>query len=416
MLASVKQGLRASGIALFGLGLIIFGLDMMKEAVAELPRSWDLSVLSGHGPWLYFLVGVTVAGLIQSSSATMMMTLAALNAHLLGLESAAALIIGADLGTTSTTALGSIGGHHIKRQLALSHVLFNVIIDLAALIFLLPLLPVLLGAISLQDPLYGLVAFHSFFNLLGLLAFLPLLKPFARWVEGRFAAPPDSRPTLVDQPVSVPEAALVASAAVLADMRLNSTSLTLHAFHLRPEQLSLSGDLMTRLERCFEEHISAENRYTRIKEQESDLLAFSFDLMAQKLSPEQAAQLSRQTREARAPVYSSKTLNGIRENLVHLRHSENPEIADWYKHHRNFIKTIYHQYLPLAGDAELTAAGQEQLAELLEDNECHYTAGNSAVSTMASSDAVGGIDLSTMLNVNREVHHSLKNLLMSLES
>lgn len=415
LLAARFSVLRAPGIALFGLGLIIFGLDMMKDAVAGLPQQWSLGVLKGHGLWLYFITGAVITALIQSSSATMMIILTAVHVGLLELDGAAALVIGADFGTSSTTALGSIGGHYIKRQLALAQVLFNFVIDMIAFFILLPLLPVMLAAISLQDPLYSLVAFHSLFNFLGLLLFLPLLKPFAHWIGQRFVTPEEVERALVGQPTAVPEAALVATAGVLANMRLNSTTLNMHAFHLRPEQLQLPGQLHQDLDECFENRITAEQRYAALKEQESDLLAFSFDLQEQPLNSEQATLLEHQTREARALVYSSKTLNDIRENLVNLRHSKYADIENWYMEHRNFIKVMYRHYLLLAHDNSTQASAREKLARLFKDNENHYLRAHEAVNDMASHDLVSGIDLSTMLNVNREIHHSLKNLLLSLE-
>jgi phosphate:Na+ symporter len=408
--------LRGPGVALFGLGLIIFGLDLMKGAVADLPQQWDLQVLKGHGLWLYFLAGIGIAALIQSSSATMMITLTALHAGLLDLSAAAAVVIGADLGTTSTTALGSIGGHYIKRQLALAHILFNVIIDLASFFFLLPILPILIAWLALEDPLYSLVAFHSLFNLIGLLVFLPFLKPFAQWVGGRFRVEEPSDLSLEGLPLAVPDAELLATGRVLSNMRLNAVVLSLHAFHLRPEQLQLSGELHQALEECFELHEGMDKRYNRIKRAESELLSFSFDLQEQPLSTEQVSLLERQTREARALVYSSKTINDIRGNLVTLRHHSHTDILDWYKGHRNFVKTLYKRYLGLADEEAPVPTIREILAELMNDNENHYRESNDTVNSMASSDSVTGIELSTMLNVNREIHHSLKNLLLLLDN
>ncbi len=410
------SGLRGPGIALFGLGLIVFGLDIMKEAVAGLPQHWDLAVFRGQGLWLYFLVGMGIAALIQSSSATMMITLTALHTGLFDLSAAAALVIGADLGTTSTTALGSIGGHYIKRQLALAQFLFNAVVDLAAFFFLLPLLPVLMTALALSDPLYSLVAFHSLFNLLGLLVFLPLLKPFSHWIGGMFVKPDHADPSLTDQPVAVPDAALLATKRVLSNMRLNAVVLSLHAFQLRPEQLQLGGDLQHDLASCASEHEGMDQRYRGIKQQESELLSFSFDLQKQPLNSAQASLLERQTREARALVYSSKTLNDIRENLASLRHSKQPEIIAWYKRHLSFMKRVYSHYLTLAHEEVDSPATRERLTTQLNDNENHYRESNGTVSSMASSDKVAGIELSTMLNVNGEVHHSLKHLLQSLNA
>ncbi|TGD73311.1 Na/Pi cotransporter family protein [Mangrovimicrobium sediminis] len=406
---------RGLGVLLFGLGLIIFGLDTMKEAVAELPAQWDISALRGHSVIVYFLAGTGIAALIQSSSATMMITLAALHAGLIQLDAAAALVIGADLGTTSTTVLGSIGGSAVKRRLALAHLLFNLAVDLAALLFLLPLLPALLDLLGLADPLYSLVTFHSVFNLIGLVLFLPLLRPFSDWLAQRFSTGEEHERPLVGQPTSVPDAALVATAAVLGEMRLNAVVLNLHAFQLPPENLQLGGELGEALQGVFAQHLDAEQRYQRIKRQESDLLAYSFDLQEQPLGAPQVALLGRQTREARALVYSSKTLNDIRENLVALRHSDPPEVQALYRQHRQFVAHLYRRYLPAAQSIASGGEDAVTLNALLEDNERHYQQANEAVHDMAGQDTVSGIQLSTMLNVNREIHHALKDLLQALQ-
>ena len=412
LLSSRLRGLLGVGTILFGLGLIIFGLEIMKDAVADLPAKLNIESLQGYGPGLYFLTGAAMAAVIQSSSATMMIALAALHAGMLDLSAAAALVIGADLGTTSTTVLGSIGGHYVKRQLALAHFLFNVLVDLAAFFVLLPLLPRLMGLLSLEDPLYSLVAFHSLFNLFGLLLFLPFLKPFSNWIGQRFLSGADVDRPLVGQPTNVPDAAMVAIDRVLGDIRLNSAVLSMHAFHLQPQQLQLTGALQEELSHCFDRRLNPEQRYLRIKQQESDLLAFSFDLQVQELNAEQVSLLASQMRESRALVYGSKSLNDIRQDLVFMRHSDHPEVVDLYRQHRNFIKAFYHRYLQLPGGSASEAVDRDTLGRLLGDIESHYQSANMAVHAMASNDVVGGSELSTMLNVNRELHHGLKNLLL----
>jgi phosphate:Na+ symporter len=414
-LVAVRAGsLRAPGLALFGLGLVIFGIDLMVSVVEDLPLHWDIGALSGHGPWVYFLVGAAMAALIQSSSATIMITLAAIHAGVLGLPAAAALVIGANLGTTSTTVLGSIGGHAIKRQLALAQFVFNLAVSTAAFFMLLPLLPALLGWLAVDDPLYALVAFHSLFNLLGLLVFLPLLRPFSHWIGRWFLDDEDMDGSLLGQPAEVVDAALLATQRAVYEMRLRATVLNLHAFHLQPTQLQLSGTLQQDLDASFDKHIATDQLYILIKRQEADLLAFSFELQEQPLTPAQALQLQRQLREARAMIYSAKTLNDIRRNLLELRHNQREEINQWYKAHREFVKLSYRRYLPLAGADVLQPDQREILAGLSSDNEIHYLEANKRVSELAARHGVGGVELSTMLNVNHEVHHALKSLLLSI--
>ena len=162
------------------------------------------------------------------------------------------------------------------------------------------------------------------------------------------------------------------------------------------------------------EHTDTDRRYTYLKQCEADVLAFSFDVQQHSLTAQQVTQLEQMTAEARALVYGSKTLNDIRENLVDLRHSEQHEIVNWYKQHRNFIKVFYRRYLPITDIEATNTSRHETQAALLEENEQHYREAIAQVNAMAASDKVSGIELSTMLNVNREIHHALKNLLQSI--
>ena len=404
------EKLRSLGLAVFGLGLILLGLDIMKDAVATLPEKFDADVLQGHGTLVYFAAGTLIAAVLQSSSATMMLTLAALNGGLIGLSAAAALVIGADLGTTSTTALGSLTGHPIKRQLALGHVLFNIAVDLAALFILLPALPTLLALTGLSDPLYSLVAFHSLFNLLGLAVFLPVLKPYTRWLGQRFS-PPGEETRLNAQSLEVPDAALAASARQLDAMRIEAGVLTLHLFHLRPEQLGLTGAIAQALDEHYNQRISVPDRYSMLKSAESQLLAFAMALQKGALNREQAQTLHQQIREARALVYSSKTQMDIRENIASLRHAQSDPLSRTYQTHRKFTSKVYRHYLELACSGRDDAITREEINKLLAENDRLYEQHNERIHAMTAAPVSSDPSLPSVLNVNRDMHHSIKDLL-----
>ena len=112
----------------------------------------------------------------------MALALAAIHVDMLTLPAAAALVIGADLGTTSTVLLGSLQGTAPKRRLALAHVIFNLVVDVLAFLSIGVIL-YLLQVLNIHDPLYGLVAFHSIFNSVGLLLFLPFIGSYTNWLE-----------------------------------------------------------------------------------------------------------------------------------------------------------------------------------------------------------------------------------------
>jgi phosphate:Na+ symporter len=411
LITSRSEKLAAPGMALFGLGMIIFGLDVMKTAVSDLPGHFDIAVLQGLPPLVYLLFGTALAALIQSSSGTMMITLAGLNAGLLDLSAAAALVIGADLGTTSTTMLGSIGGHPVKRQLALGHLVFNLVGALGAFLLLLPVLPAVMGLLSLQDPLYSLVAFHSLFNLIGLLVFLPFLKSFAALMGRFFQQTGDVQEKLSEQLVQVPDAALLAMADVLEGMRANAMVLNLHAFHLGLEDLHLGEDIQEALVGHAGQNIASDQRYNILKQLESEMLAFSLNLQSSKLTQEQAETMAQYVAEARALVYSSKTINDIRRDLVSLRHNPEEGASMVHMAHRKFFRTVCRAYLLRNTSEPRTAASDEGIAQLIKDNEDHFNNANTLVSDMASGQAMASSKLSTMLNVNREIHHAVQNLL-----
>ncbi len=103
---------------------------------------------------------------MQSSSATTAIILTTLNAGIIGFDSATAMVIGANVGTTVTILLGSIGGAQVKKRVAYSHFAFNMITGILALI----LLPVLVYIVRLfintsDNAVIGLALFHTIFNI-----------------------------------------------------------------------------------------------------------------------------------------------------------------------------------------------------------------------------------------------------------
>lgn len=184
---SKQKGL---GLLFFAIGLLIFGLDTMKSSVADLAEKFEPAKYVDMHSIVFLLMGIAFTAVIQSSSATMMITLSALNADLLTIPAAAAIIVGADLGTTSTMLIGGLQGSSNKKRVAISHVIFNLATAFTAYVLLLPLLPWMLNLVGLTDPLISVVAFHSFFNLLGVVVVFPFLKYFSNYLSRLFQEQP----------------------------------------------------------------------------------------------------------------------------------------------------------------------------------------------------------------------------------
>lgn len=195
--------LRAAGLALAGFGLIFVGIDQLQAGMARLADRLDPGMLPGDtlaGRLALVGIGVAMTVVMQSSSAAVATTLTALHAGTIGLDHAAALVIGQNVGTTVTAGLAAIGASTAAKRTALAHALFNVLTGAVALAIL-PrfvalahqLVDTLDGAAGGDDAALTLAAFHTLFNALGVLLLLPFVGSFSRAVARLV---PERRPML----------------------------------------------------------------------------------------------------------------------------------------------------------------------------------------------------------------------------
>jgi phosphate:Na+ symporter len=133
------------GDVLLGFGLVFFGLVTMKAGFAPLKDSpafisffTRFNADNLGGMLLCVLAGTVLTMILQSSSATVGITMAFAMEGLLGFEASVALILGENIGTTITAQLASIGTNVNARRTANAHTLFNVI-GVLLIIFFFPL-------------------------------------------------------------------------------------------------------------------------------------------------------------------------------------------------------------------------------------------------------------------------------------
>jgi len=175
-----------AGQALAGFCLIFIGIEHMKDgldAFSGVVTPTDFPPDTLFGRLQLVLIGMLITIVTQSSSAGVATALAALGAGAINFPQAAALVIGMDVGTTFTAALATIGGGTMARRTGYAHVIYNVMTGVMAF-FLLGPFQLVAGALAGNgDSQIALVAFHSFFNALGVVLVLPLARPFARLIE-----------------------------------------------------------------------------------------------------------------------------------------------------------------------------------------------------------------------------------------
>jgi phosphate:Na+ symporter len=174
------------GSFLIGFGLLFLGLGFMKTSIENVAEQVDLSLYANLGLWVFLLIGIFITVLIQSSSAMIVIVLSALNADLLTIHQSVAMIIGANIGTTSTLIIASVKGTADKKRLAAANVIFNLVAGTLCFFLLNNLVYFTIHWLHIEEPLMELVFLNTIINLMGIVIFLPFIPNLARLMNNQF--------------------------------------------------------------------------------------------------------------------------------------------------------------------------------------------------------------------------------------
>ena len=191
-------------LAVMGIGMVFFGLELMKNACAiikETPdfESWfqKFQADSYFGVLKCALAGCVLTTLVQSSSATLGITISLAFQGVISYESAAALVLGENIGTTITAFLASLGTTTNARRSAYFHVLFNLLgvfwitlifgwyIQLVQWVLSVDVHSVVMvdGKATYPNTTPAIAATHSIFNIANTVLFIPFVPMIVRFLE-----------------------------------------------------------------------------------------------------------------------------------------------------------------------------------------------------------------------------------------
>ncbi len=408
---SNREKIFSLGNLIGGFGFLFLGLEYMKSSIEVLAQNFDLSPFIAYGPYLLFLVGFVLAAVIQSSSAVMVIALSALNAGMIPLIAAAAMIIGSDLGTTITVMLGGIKGTPAKKRVALSHFLFNFIVDILALAFLYPLIHFITNVLGFDNALMALVAFHSTFNLLGIILFLPFIKLFARFLNRRFKSDDNHVAQFITHvPTNVPEIAI--------------ESLQKEVRHLIERVFLLQANILGIESATFYTHDkdaahviindSAIGQYEKIKELEGEMVEFYVNIQNEQLEREDSIRLKQLILAIRYAMGSAKGIKDISHNIKEFKSTINDHIIGLFGvlkiQEQSFFLDLFHLFQSTA-----TANHFEGLADLKKVSKRNYNTFLDRSYEVVKQENLADVEISTLFNVNRELLNSNKALVMSVK-
>jgi len=311
----------ALGEALAGFGVFFLGIDVLRSAFGGLGATIQVAPYVREGfvsSPIFVGIGFMLTLLMQSSSAAMAITLTGAAGNVLPLGVAAAIVIGTNIGTTSTAALAAIGATPNAKRVALAHAVFNVVTGLVAL----AILPLMLrGVVSFQsalglekEPAVVLALFHTTFNLLGVLLMWPMTTRLTQFLKRRFRTveEDESKPRFLDQNI--------AGEPVLALRALHRELERIGAIALRFARGSVSHDPGT-LQRTESDHTAV----VRLTDATGE---FAVRLQESRMRPESAELLQQALLVARSYTEVADLAESLAEASRRSEAIEDPQLAE----------------------------------------------------------------------------------------
>ncbi|MHC1775167.1 MAG: Na/Pi cotransporter family protein [Lentimicrobium sp.] len=195
-----SAGKRSIGEFLIGFAILFLGLQFLKNSLPDISSDTQLlGMISGMSDFgigstlLFALAGIVITVIVRASSATIALTMVMCHNGWITYDSAAAMVLGENIGTTLTANIAAIVANRSAKRLALGHTLFNVFGAIWVLIFFSFFVQLSANAaafITGISPLnnvesvpVGLSVFHSGFNILNTLLFAGFIPLYRKLLE-----------------------------------------------------------------------------------------------------------------------------------------------------------------------------------------------------------------------------------------
>lgn len=313
---------------LVGFGLIFLGLEGMKESFAVVSENFNIADYSPSNPYWYALIGFGITAVIQSSSAAIAIIQSALFAQLIGMEAAAAFVIGANVGTTVTVLLGAFGGTSDKKRTALAHLFFNLSTGVVALLALQPLLWSVLHIIPSADTVLQIALFHTLFNLLGVLLWFPFVAVLAEWLHRFFKKEPvHVTRYLYKVPVDIPDVALDALKNEVTHLAVKIEEFALLAINIPPPKALEKGISVKKLLDNYQDNmdLSYDKLYTHIRHLEGRIFSYIAQLSRKNVETDFHKKLDNIAQQTTYLATAAKTIKDMLYDIGQLYDAKSSE-------------------------------------------------------------------------------------------
>ena len=349
-----NRNFQGFGNILLGLGFVFLGIGYMKDGFEDLKQGINLAqfAIDGYaGIIVYTLIGAFATVIIQSSSATMALTVTALVTGQIVYINAMAIAVGANIGTATTAALGAIVSNANSKRMAVGLFIFKgitAVITLASLYLMIDFVDYISKYLGIKsdDWAMKLAVFHTLFNLVGLIVFSFFIPKLVIFLKKLFVEEKESyitKPKFLDmEVVAVPFAALKATRKETIHLYDNASEVLSHAIMLHRHRYLGKKDIDKIVKESSDIiDLNIDEFYeSRIKSLYSDIIDYS-TYFINELDDEKRSYLNDLRNACRDIAESVKNTKELQKNVRKYISSNNSYIKDEYNFIREAIaKTI----------------------------------------------------------------------------
>lgn len=181
-ISMIPARIQTAGKSIFYFGLILFSLELISQSLQPIGNSSAIKtvLIYADNPFFAVTAGILITAFVQSSSVTTGLAIILAQQSILTAEGAIALIIGSNVGTTSTVLLASFKMSPNAKLAAKANFIFNTL----GVILCFPFIKSITGLVQMiSDDIGFQIAYaHLFFNLLILIIMLPFIERFGDWL------------------------------------------------------------------------------------------------------------------------------------------------------------------------------------------------------------------------------------------
>lgn len=393
---------------IFGLGLLFLGLGYIKENIMWLSTSFDFETYNNLWSFVYFIIWVVLTFLMQSSSAMIIIILALASTWIISFDIWISLIMWAYLWTTFTAVIWATWWKQIKKQVAFSHVFFNIFLAVIWFIFFDPIVYLFNNIFWLNsDLVMSLSIFAVWFKIFWALLIWPFIKNFTYFIKKII---PDKK---TEYGLDIEKVEWnVLDVGILA-MKNDTTRLIKKIFRYNMnvfniyEQIILEKrfelNKVLKFEKDFDDEF-LDQEYKNIKAIEEKIIKYGLDIK-EMFDQNENLTINDIYNIVWNAVYSAKYMKDVRFNVQNIQESENEFIHKKYNEFRKVLIWLYRwisQIIDWSDNKEVF----DQIVEAIE-----YIKSNDAkflewISKDLLSQKMDEFELSGLININRYLYLS----------